>query len=76
VWVATDDGTLTRFDTRTGQVDGTPVRLPFPAATLAAGHGALQLTGQVEGERRVTAKGNSPNESCQYHPVRSGSPAG
>jgi hypothetical protein len=41
VWVATDDGTLTRFDIRTGQVDGTPVRLPFPAATLAAGHGAL-----------------------------------
>lgn len=60
VWVATDDGTLTRFDTRTGQVDGTPVRLPFSAATLAAGHGALWLTGQVEGERRVTAKGNYP----------------
>ena len=60
VWVATDDGTLTRFDTRTGLVDGTPVRLPFSAATLAAGHGALWLTGQVEGERRVTAKGNYP----------------
>ena len=57
--VATDDGTLTRFDTRTGQVDGTPVR---PVFGRHAGRRArlLWLTGQVEGERRVTAKGNYP----------------
>jgi hypothetical protein len=60
LWVLLSDNTLVRLDTVNGRLDGAPVRLPFTPGTMAAGHGALWIVGQVEGRRRTTADGSFP----------------